>query len=68
MIVSRRNYLLVSLLGAAVPIAVAAWATTSPWQPWLWWGALGAYLGLLGWLRPTGGYRCWLSRSLRVRD
>lgn len=59
MIVSRRTYLLVSVLAAVVPLGVAALATTSPW---LWWGALGAYLGLLGWLRPTGGYRCWPSR------
>jgi hypothetical protein len=68
MIVSRRTYLLVSLLGAAVPIGVAALVTTSPWEPWLWWGALGAYFGFLGWLRPIGGYRCWPSRPPRLRS
>jgi hypothetical protein len=69
MMVSRRTYLLVSVLAAVVPIGVAALATTSwPWQPWLWWGSLAAYLGLLGWLRPTGGSRCWPSRPPSVRD
>jgi hypothetical protein len=63
MMVSRRTYLLVSLLGAVVPIGVAALSTSLPWDPWLWWGALGTYLGVLGWLRPTGGYHCWPSRA-----
>ena len=68
MMVSRRTYLVVSALGAVVPIGIAALATTAPWQPWLWWGALGAYLGVLGWLRPTGGYCCWPMRPPRIRD
>jgi hypothetical protein len=68
MIVSRRTYLLVSLLGALVTIAVAALVTTSPWDPWLWWSSLGAYFGLLGWLRPASGLRCWPSRPPGVRD
>jgi hypothetical protein len=34
---------------------VAALATTARWDSWLWWGALGAYLGVLGLLRPAGG-------------
>lgn len=53
MMVSRRTYLLVSILGAVVPIGVAALATTAPWLLWLWWGVLGAYLGELGWLPPV---------------
>ena len=65
MIVSRRTYLLVLVLAAAVPLGVTALATTSPWDPWLWWLSLGAYFGVLGWLRPTGGYRCWPSRPPR---
>jgi hypothetical protein len=60
MMVSRRTYLLVSILGAVVSIGVAALATIAPWLLWLWWGALGVYLGVLGWLRPTRG---WPSRS-----
>lgn len=63
MIVSRRTYLLVSLLGAVVLIVVAALVTGPPWRPLLWWGSLGAYIGFLGWLRPAGGYRCWPSRQ-----
>jgi hypothetical protein len=64
--VSRRTYLLISLLGAVAPIGVAALVTTSPWEPWLWWGALGVYLGVLGWLRPIGRYdlKLWIG-SLR---
>jgi hypothetical protein len=55
MIVSRRTYLLVMLLGVAATGAVAAVADTA--LPW--WIAMGAWLGLLAWLRPAGGYRCW---------
>ena len=61
MMVSRRTYLLVSALAAVVPIGVAALASTAPCCHSC--GALGAYLGVLSWLRPTGGYGCWPSRS-----
>jgi len=61
------TYLLVSVLGAVVPIGVAASVTSSPWDPWLWWGSLGLYFGVLGWLRPIGGYRCWPLRPPRTR-
>jgi hypothetical protein len=55
MIVSRRTYLLAMLLGVAATGAVAAVADTA--LPW--WMAMGAWLGLLAWLRPAGGRRCW---------
>jgi hypothetical protein len=35
MMVSRRTYLLVSILGAVVSIGVAALATIAPWLLWL---------------------------------
>jgi hypothetical protein len=53
MIGSRRLYLLVALLGAVVPSAIAALVDTAPWEPWLWWLSIGLYLGVLGWLRPS---------------
>jgi hypothetical protein len=55
MIVSRRTYLLAALLGIAATGAVAAVASS----PWLWWLSMGGLLGLLAWLRPAGGRRCW---------
>jgi hypothetical protein len=54
MIVSRRTYLLVVLLGIAATGAVAAVASS----PLPWWLSMGGLLALLGWLRPAGGYRC----------
>lgn len=36
MMVSRRTYLLGSILGAVVPIGVAALGTTASWLLWLW--------------------------------
>jgi hypothetical protein len=59
MIVSRRTYLLATLLGMAATGAVAAVTDTA--LPW--WLSMAGLFGLLAWLRPAGGYRCWpLSR------